>query len=182
MKAGIWVVALATVMMLTVAVAETAHAQYAENVEIAVLGTVSITSPERGDDETAIAIPGGSSVLPTFAGLRLAFHNASPYLLEVGGSLLNVEDVTILNLEGAVGGEFGHREDKSMPFVQGIIGMLHVSNGTGETELYLGAQGGFRYFFKPNAVTRFQVGYRKMLGDEFNFSILEFGIGIGILI
>ncbi|GAB4320921.1 MAG: hypothetical protein Kow0074_11560 [Candidatus Zixiibacteriota bacterium] len=49
---------------------------------------------------------------------------------------------------------------------------MNVSNIGDNTEIQIGAQGDFRYFFKPDVIMRIQLGYPTMLGDQFDFHAL----------
>jgi len=166
------------VVMLT---AQSSLAQQS-NVEIGVLGTVSVLMPKYGDDETVVSIPGGSSVLPTTSGLRVSFWEAEPVLVEGGFSFVAVEDLTVFTVEGAIGGTTKGRREGFKPFAQGILGVLSASsNGDSDSEAYAGAQAGFRQFIKPNVTGRVQFGYRKFLGDS-KLGVIEIGAGFGVFL
>jgi hypothetical protein len=158
------------------------------NIEFSMLGGVTIFMPEYGDNSTIIALPQGSAGawMGVFPGFRMSVWTDSPLLFDFGCSIFSVseegDDISLLNLEGGVGAAFEMENSNVSPFVQGIIGFMSISNGDSESELYLGGQGGIRYFFRETSAARFQVGYRHMMGDELDFDTVEIAGGISFFL
>jgi len=150
------------------------------DVEFAILPSLNLASFDE-DNVTALTFP---SVTP---GIRMTFWTQSPLTVDFGLSYLNfsAEDedgVTVLCLEGGPGVDLGGNGASWRPFVNGVLGLLSISSGEAESEMYVGGQVGVRHFVKDYAATRIQVGYRKTLGDYFELGNFEVAGGVSFFL
>jgi len=179
-KTSVIVVSLAVVMCSSAAGQAVDHGK----IEFSMLGGVTIVMPERGDNSTVLALPHGAagSFFANFPAFRMSMWTDSPLIFDFGCSVLSVsedgDDFSLINLEGGVGAAFELENSDVSPFVQGLVGFFSASNGDTESEFYLGGQAGIRYFFSDIMAGRFQIGYRHMMGDEFDFDTVEIAGGV----
>ncbi len=102
-------------------------------------------------------------------GLRLTVWGARPVLIDFGITLFEEDEGSRFDpdgqalLESGISIDFAKRGKKLRPFGGAIIGAV---SGDGDAKMYLGAQGGIRYFIRDYAATRAQLAYRKTVGDD----------------
>jgi hypothetical protein len=182
------VLAFLTVLMIT---SDTlAQRPDGGSVEFAMLGGLNVLTYEGyygGDDsETYLTIPSGSSAFPLTSMLRMSVWTRSIVVYDLGFSVFNVSDggdFRVFNTEGGIGAAFGESDARTFPFAGVILGVLSLSNGDADSEIYLGFQGGFRHLFRKHAAVRMQIAYRSFLGDALNIeSSLEIAGGLSFLI
>ena len=157
------------------------------SVELLMLGGVTIVSPERGDKSTFIGAPSGSPAFPLSPMVRISYWSKSSIVIDGGFSFMrisgNSDDLAIMNLEVGIGGAFGSPESRTFPFIGGLLGLLHASNGGSETSPYVGASAGLRIIARENSTQRIQIGYRRFLNSNLGFdSSIELSIGFGFII
>ncbi|MEW5702798.1 MAG: hypothetical protein AB1792_11300 [Candidatus Zixiibacteriota bacterium] len=174
---GIMSVGIAVILWMRPAAAQvTRHG----SVEFAILPSLNLASFDE-DNVTALTFP---TVTP---GIRMTFWSQSRMTVDFGLSFLHYseeewDDVSVLCLEGGPGVDLGGKGAAWRPFVNGIVGMLSISSGDSETEMYVGGQVGLRHFVKDYAATRLQIGYRRTLGDFFELSNIEIAGGVSFFL
>jgi len=188
MRKAIALFAMALIVSLCTGSAS-AQNDWAGKFEITMLGGFNFVMEQDGDEDiTVIGIPHGAAGVDytAFPAFRFTFWLDAPVQLDGGFSYVSYSrdehDYSLINLEGGVSTNIKTKSGKVAPFIGGFAGLLSASNGNTQTELYLGGQAGARIPIRDYAAVRFQVAYRHMLGDDFDFNVLEIAGGLSFFL
>ncbi len=155
-------------------------------VEVATMAGVIIMKGSSGADATEIAIPAGASTELLLPSLRLTFWSPGSLAIETAVSFAHLSsgghDGTLAVFE--VGPSFAlPSRGSTMASIGGVVGILSATNGSSESDIYLGPQIIVRNRIRDYAVARFQGGVRIFAGDDFGIDYgIEFAGGVGFFL
>jgi hypothetical protein len=156
------------------------------SVEVAVLGGLTLIMPSGGTVVTAVSAPTGAGLSPSTPSLRFTIWSESRMMFDAGFSFLHLENSgrssTLGIIEGGIGMPLAKREATIQPFGTVVFGIVSMSSGASATEAYIGGVFGARTFIRDYAATRFQIGYRRTLGDQLDFGALEVAVGVSFFL
>jgi len=156
------------------------------SVELAVLGGLTFIMPSGGKAVTAVSAPTGAGLSPSTPSLRFTIWSESRMMFDAGFTFLHLENggrnSTLGIIEGGIGMPLARRDATIQPFGTVVFGILSMSSGASATEAYVGGIFGARTFIRDYAATRFQIGYRRTLGDQFDLGALEVAGGVSFFL
>ncbi len=154
--------------------------------EISLLGGVTVLMPGEGNSAVGVALPTGAGLSPIVPSLRITIWSRSRLTFDAGFSFIHLSEgnnnAALGIIEGGLGMLLADQEAKIRPFGTILFGVVAESGGPGNTEAYIGGLFGARTFIRDYAATRFQVGYRRTLGNRLDLGSLECVGGISFFL